>query len=356
MNVGILTIYAVPNYGAMLQAYGLSSYLKSQGVNAEIVDYRQPELDQYFRFKLTFPPALNRWRFIRNCSRFVEKWIPKGAGVARSFEEIQPHLGKYDAFITGSDQVWFTGPVQFYDRMFFLDFPTPGKRKISYAASAGGNESFGEFEDQVRKAINDFDHLGVRDAHTASLVAPLTEKPLKQTVDPVFLHGFDELLSAHSPSDEPYILVFGDFRGELAKVLSEVRALTGINKVISLQYPCPEATDRLSVAGPIEWLNHFKHAAFVVTSYFHGTVAAVKFHRPFVSVPTPGRRHKVATLLEPLGLRGRCFLNDAELKQLSEVVRKSVEWSAVDQKLDPMIASSKEFLRNALSLSTSNLS
>ena len=353
MNVGILTIYAVPNYGAMLQAYGLSSYLKSEGVNAEIVNYRQPELDQYFRFKLRFPPALNRWRLVRNCSRFVEKWIPKGSDMASSFDEIQPYLGKYDAFITGSDQVWFTGPVQFYDRMFFLDFPAPGKRKISYAASVGGNESFGEFEDQVRRAINDFDHLGVRDAHTASLVEPLTEKPLKQTVDPVFLHGFYELLSNKRTSREPYILVFGDFQEGLSRVVREVRKATGINKVISLQYKCQEATDRLPVAGPVEWLNHFKQAAFVVTSYFHGTVAAVKFHRPFVSIPTPGRRHKVAALLEPLGLRDRCFLSDEELGNLPDVACRPVEWSAVDERLDPMIASSKEFLRNALSLSPS---
>lgn len=348
MKVGILTIFAVPNYGAMLQAHGLSSYLRSEGIDAEVINYRQPDLEEYFRFKWKFPPAVNHWRRLRNCSRFVEDTIPKGSQVTRSLDEFHQQISKYDAFITGSDQVWFTGPVQFYDRMFFLDFPALGKRKISYAASAGGNVNFGEFENKVCAALEGFDHLGVRDAHTESLIRPLTQKQIFRTVDPVLLYGFDELLSEKPPVDEPYILVFGDFRGELSRVIRDVREATGIRRVISLQYPCPEATSRLGTAGPVEWINYFKHASFVVTSYFHGTVAAVKFERPFVTVPTPGRRHKVATLLEPLGLRQRCFLDAAELGKLPEIAREVLDWKTVNGKLDPMITASKKFLRNAL--------
>jgi Polysaccharide pyruvyl transferase len=348
MKVGIFTIFAVPNYGAMLQSHGLSSYLRGNGLDAEVINYRQPALESYFRFKWSFPPAVNHWRRLRNCERFVDNSIPTGSEIVRSLGEFQQHVSEYDAFITGSDQVWFTGPVQYYDRMFFLDFPARGKRKISYAASAGGNESFGEFEDSVREALRDFDCLGLRDAHTESLVRPLTDKAITRTVDPVFLHGFEELLSERSPESEPYVLIFGDFRGTLSQVIREVRVASGIKKVITLQYPCGEATSRLPSAGPGEWLNYFRHAAFVVTSYFHGTVAAVKFHRPFVTVPTAGRRHKVATLLEPLGLRRRCFLDAGEMESLPEIVGETIDWVAVDQKLNPLIDTSKDFLRNAL--------
>lgn len=348
MKIGILTIFAVPNYGAMLQAHGLSSFLRSQEFDAEVINYRQPELESYFRFKWSFPPAVNNWRRLRSCGRFVRESIPTGPVIVRNLNEFQRHISQYDAFITGSDQVWFTGPVQYYDQMFFLDFPAVGKRKISYAASAGGNQNFGEFEGRVREALKDFHHLGLRDAHTESLVRPLTNKPISRTVDPVFLHGYQELLSDHSPQSEPYVLVFGDFRGELSKVIRDVKNRTGIKKVVTIQYPCEEATSRLPAAGPVEWLNHFKHASFVVTSYFHGTVAAVKFNRPFVTVPTPGRRHKVATLLEPLGLRRRCFLDSSELELLPGIVGETIDWVGVDEKLKPMIDASKDFLKIAL--------
>lgn len=348
MKIGISTIFAVPNYGAMLQAYGLSSHLRAAGLDAEVINYRQPALEEYFRFKFTLPPAVHHWRRLRGGRQFVEKSIRKGSPVVRSAEEFLPQVANYDALITGSDQVWFTGPVQYYDRMFFLDFPAPGVRKISYAASAGGNESFGAFEGNVREALRDFDHLGVRDAHTASLIRPLTDKELTRTVDPVFLHGFDEILSDRKPAGAPYILVFGDFRGDLGRVIREVREATGIKRVVSLQYPCPEATERLPSAGPVEWLNGFRHADFVITSYFHGTVAAVKFQRPFVAIPTPGRRHKVATLLEPLGLRQRCFTDSAAIEPLSAIVRETIDWTMVNGKLKPMIEASKTFLRSAL--------
>ncbi|MBE2212326.1 MAG: polysaccharide pyruvyl transferase family protein, partial [Opitutaceae bacterium] len=301
MKVGIVTIFAVPNYGAMLQSYGLSSYLRGLGIDAEVVNYRQPALEDYFRFRLGFPPALKHWMRLRAGSAFVEQRLHKSPRQLRSVDEFMREADGYDALITGSDQVWFTGPVQYYDPMFFLDLPEARARKISYAASAGGNKTFGEHEDKVRTALSRFDHIGVRDAHTASLVRPLTDKPFTHTVDPVFVHDFAELLDERPPSSEPYVLVFGDFRGTLAEVVRQVRRQTGIGKVVTLQYPCPEATLRLASVGPVEWLNWFRHASFVVTSYFHGTVVAAKFRRPFVSVPTPGRREKVSTLLEPLG-------------------------------------------------------
>ena len=349
MKIGIITIFAVPNYGAMLQAYGLATHLRGQGHDAEVINYRQPALEQYFRLRWKFPPPVNHWRFLHNGARFVEQAIPKRLPELHSREELLPHVSNYDAFITGSDQVWFTGPVQYYDPMFFLDFPAPGKRKISYAASAGGNEDFGKFEPLVRNTLAGFDHLGVRDAHTEALVRPLTDKPLVRTVDPVFLHDFEEILAEKPPIEEPYVLVFGDFRDDLARVVQEASEATGIRKVVTLQYPCEAATDRLPYPGPVEWLNYFRHAEFVVTSYFHGTVAAVKFHVPFVSVPTPGRRHKVATLLEPLGLRSRCIIGNDDLLRLPVIARESIDWRDVDAKLAPMIAASDDFLRTALS-------
>ena len=246
MKVGIVTIFAVPNYGAMLQSYGLSSYLRGLGIDAEVVNYRQPALEDYFRFRLGFPPALKHWMRLRAGSAFVEQRLHKSPRQLRSVDEFMREADGYDALITGSDQVWFTGPVQYYDPMFFLDLPEARARKISYAASAGGNKTFGEHEDKVRTALSRFDHIGVRDAHTASLVRPLTDKPFTHTVDPVFVHDFAELLDERPPSSEPYVLVFGDFRGPLAEVVRKVRRQTGIAKVVTLQYPCPEATLRLA--------------------------------------------------------------------------------------------------------------
>ena len=46
MKLGILTFHYIPNIGATLQAYALCKYLRNQGVECEIIDYRCDSLDK----------------------------------------------------------------------------------------------------------------------------------------------------------------------------------------------------------------------------------------------------------------------------------------------------------------------
>ena len=54
--IGIITFHCSDNYGAMLQAYGLKTYLRSQGILADIVPY-EPFFD---RTKLVGPICSGR--------------------------------------------------------------------------------------------------------------------------------------------------------------------------------------------------------------------------------------------------------------------------------------------------------
>ncbi|MCI7617983.1 MAG: polysaccharide pyruvyl transferase family protein, partial [Firmicutes bacterium] len=40
MRVGILTFHCARNYGAVLQAYALQTYLEKQGHQVYVIDYR----------------------------------------------------------------------------------------------------------------------------------------------------------------------------------------------------------------------------------------------------------------------------------------------------------------------------
>lgn len=347
-RVGVFTIFNVPNYGAMLQSYALTNYLQGVGYDARVVDYQQPELRDYFKYRLSFPPQVRHWLRLHSCRKFVagnlrltEGFLP-GKGFVGSGE------GPFDAFITGSDQVWFTGPVQYYDRYFFLDFDTKGARRISYAASAGGTTNFGEFRGSVERAIKAFDYLGVRDAHTRSLIRPLTDANIEETVDPVYLHSFSEFIDSRPPMREPYVLVFGDLKGESLKILEAIKRKLGIKEIVTLQYANSMATRRVASPGPIEWLNWFYHSSFVVTSYFHGTVVATKFKKDFISIPTAGRVLKVRTLLEPLGLVERCLDKGSGGGALS-ILDRPIDWSDAHSKLNAKIERSKRFLATALS-------
>jgi len=348
MRVGIITVHSVPNYGAVLQAYALATHLRSIGHDASTIDYRQPQLEKMYKMHWSVPPALKHWLRLRRNNAFVEIQLPLSPKQCRSVAEFLPEIENYDAFITGSDQVWFTGPVQYYDPMYFLDFPAPGKRKISYAASAGGTTDFGEFIPKVRDALAQFDHIGVRDSHTAELVTPLAPQAPTQVVDPVFLCDFNQLVREKAPVAEPYLLVFGDFSGPLSPILQSLIKTTGTKKVISLQYPCSDATERVASPSPTDWLNYFRHATFVVTSYFHGAAIAAKFERPFISIPTPGRRIKVATMLDWMGLSRRCFLTQPTPAECSARATEPIDWADMKQRLGTKVGQSKAFLELAL--------
>ena len=40
MKIGVLTFHCAHNYGAMLQCYALQEYLKGQGHEVYVIDYR----------------------------------------------------------------------------------------------------------------------------------------------------------------------------------------------------------------------------------------------------------------------------------------------------------------------------
>ncbi len=349
MKIGIITIHNPPNYGAMLQAYALSSHLSSKGHEVEIVDYDQPDLHEYFRFKWSFPPRVTNWLRLKRCSAFVRDKQIKSARTYPSPEAFLPDARKYDALITGSDQVWFTGPVQYYDPLYFLDIPDCEARKISYAPSAGGTTDFEQFTPKVQSALAGFDHISVRDDNTHSLIKPLTDKPITRVVDPTFLCDFEELLTPQSPQPEPYLLLFGNISPKWSGLIQSVAKQLGVKRIVTLQYKNANATHRIGAPSPETWINHFKHAKGVITSYFHGTAFSINFQRPFLAIPTPGRVKKVRALLSDAAIPER-FVDDAEdPATVPERFAQSIDWKSVQGSLGQKIEASKTFLENALS-------
>ena len=51
-KIGILTFHNCVNYGAVMQAYGLQSFLESKGYDVEIVDYVNEKIDSELNAKI----------------------------------------------------------------------------------------------------------------------------------------------------------------------------------------------------------------------------------------------------------------------------------------------------------------
>ena len=57
MKIGIVTIYNVPNYGAILQAYSLAEYLRREGHEVVLFNVDSPKRHPYI-YKLKYETAI----------------------------------------------------------------------------------------------------------------------------------------------------------------------------------------------------------------------------------------------------------------------------------------------------------
>jgi len=232
--------------------------------------------------------------------------------------------------------------------MFFLDIPNFEGKRISYAPSVGGGTGFGRFLEQVKNSIRNIDFLSVRDSHTEAVIKKFITADIKRVVDPVLLYSFKDIVADEPPTDEPYLLVFGDFKDRECDAIKKLARSKGLSKIVSLQHRNSVATQRVPAPSPQDWISYFKYSSYTITSYFHGAVVAVKFQRPFTAIPTPGRRRKVKTLLETLGAENRYLETIKTPDSLIENSKNPLNWAAISKNLDRAFTHSITFLKQAL--------
>ena len=133
-KIGIITFHRAKNYGAVLQAYALQHTLEQLGSDCEIVDYKCENIDngyKPFQFSKTDPIKSilksivmyrKRAKRIEQFSSFYNNYL-KISDKTYSDSDISECKNLYDAFISGSDQVWGPGKEGINpDSIYFLSF------------------------------------------------------------------------------------------------------------------------------------------------------------------------------------------------------------------------------------------
>ncbi len=302
-RIAILTTHRANNFGAMLQAYSLVTYLREQGAEAEIFDYRTPLFEKQYH---------TGWRFGRNPIRTLKYlywyWHDE-RNARRKFEEFRKTLPmsrpypsrrsllnaekEYDVFIVGSDQVWKPAqtapqnPIHF-DRTYLLDFVNE-KRKYAYADSIGVStiqpESLIPEYDAAWRA---FDGISMREKMGAQFVDGCIGKVIPTVVDPVFLHdcGFWRNIMSRLLLPERYVIVYNvqHYRKESLWMVGQAREFAERigAKVLNILVPSAPGSRMggcdLSV-GPREFLSLIEGAMAVFTNSFHATAFSILFKK-----------------------------------------------------------------------------
>lgn len=343
-KVGILTFHYSNNYGAVLQAYGLSKALQEMGCDVEVIDYRP--LAARLRYSGHWPKraksflrvAVSRWRF----HRFRHSYLPLSRTYL-SMEDLEKDPPKVDCMICGSDQVWNVSSFRGFDPVFFLAFlKDSGPRRVSYAATFGNAEYLGLRRQNICELLSRFDHLSVRDLKSQRMVRDLTGRSAEHVLDPSFLADYGPI-TPPPVINPPYILMNCFGGTDLSKTAVQMFCHHFDIPIVSVGRRV-KGTKAVN-AGPLQWLSLMRHADFICTNSFHGTCFSLINGKQFVMLPNPGAMSRLEDLLETAGLQNRLVCDSRELEK---ALGSRIDYAAALSCINEARERSSAYLRHAL--------
>ena len=270
----------------------------------------------------------------------------------------QLEQNRYDIMVVGSDVVWAQNEFNI-NRLKFLDFKLRKPfKKLSYAASFGENWIPKRNKKYIKKCLDDFDVISVREKSSLDLLKSIGVENAVHVCDPTLLLSADEWSSVAEPVqeiNEKYIFVY-----LLGKDVSQREAINNLAKKYNLKIATiPHANNvydsvddnfgdyKLMDASPENWLWLIKNAEYVITDSFHGTVFSTIFSKNFLVT----KRHyeqdinmRMTDYLDTIGEQDK-FVDILSVDSLDDFVW---DYEKIYKITDEFIEKSKEYLEKAL--------
>lgn len=185
MKVGILTLHRAINYGAVWQCWALKRICESLGHQVEVIDYN-PFGHYTYKGFLRYRPdkALAYVRNFRFFNSFVDTML-NPTEHTESHEWMVENPPGEEAYIVGSDTVWCNAVVGDLVNSYLLDFAPENVRKISYAASVGGEVDSNK--NMFRKYLPTFHAVSVREPMYLKELSEWARQEVVDVCDPTLL-------------------------------------------------------------------------------------------------------------------------------------------------------------------------
>ena len=363
-KIGLITIYHVPNYGSVLQAYATQVLLEKLGHECHIINYKYPNEYHYSlgRQRQSIKSKIGRF-FGLNASHRKANKLESFKKAHFNFTALHSNLNElknacwndYDIFVVGTDQVW-KSKYTLGDTAFLLSFTPDNKKRISIASSFATDSIPDKYRERYRKYLSRFSAISVREQNGIEII----EKELsincspKVVLDPTLLISKEEWLKTIPRSNfrkkKKYILLYMltyafEPRPYIFEVLKHLQKQDDYDIIALEGYTSANNAGGLNMidksdASIPEFIDLFANADVVVTSSFHGTAFAVNFGIPLVSI-VPGDKgdDRQSSLLRNIGLEqcitpigteiqriAHSYNMETAKKMLEESRNSSVEW------------------------------
>lgn len=370
-DVGILTFHCSDNYGAMLQACGLKTWLLEQGIRTDVVRYEPPYMTgRHWRIPYVPIPGLKgRIWCVKNMldgyrihKKMGADYTEQRANMRRFREEhlvdpahpvllFAPQLASlpYRNYVVGSDQIWNPNITCGLRKAYFGAFSNRRRKKVvAYAASFGGSSIPSSYDGQFARLIQNVDAVSVREEAAIPYVKRFYKGEVTAVLDPVFFLPKETWQKMErAPKQKGYIFVYiTEKNQELTDYVKDLSKKTGL-PVVETRTGRLGADDSFQVdytTGPAEFLGYIHHADYVVTNSFHGVAFSILFQKRFLAFLHRSLGARIRNILRIHGLEGRI----CEEGRVPEI-EAYVDWDEVVRRTEEHRESSGRFLLEHLS-------
>jgi len=361
MKIAILTQPLKSNYGGLLQAYALQKVLKEMGHEVLTLDIDiKPTFYKDFRSTigrivrkyifhqkninniLPVRPSKSEYKII---SQHTQKFIKNNIETTEKLQSIKKisilKNYNFDAFIVGSDQVWrpcYSPGIT----AFYLDFLGNDKitKRIAYAASFGvDNWEYDEVLTKNCKCLaQKFDAISVRENSGVQLCKKYLDVNATHVLDPTMLLNQEDYISLINKDNTNksntlmvYVLDKSEEKEYMVQKISKLLDLS-INTIMPIKKYSKKSRKNINdcIFPPVSnWLKGFIDAEYVITDSFHGTVFAIIFNKPFITIGNNSRGlSRFTSLLKIFGLESRLILSSDNLTK--ELIEAPIDFKKVN--------------------------
>lgn len=372
-KVGILTFHASHNYGSVLQAYALQNIVKTScKCDCEIINFitdRQKEMYSIFYKINSMKDILRNVRVIlykyrirkdrfEDFNKFIEGHLNLSEKIYKNKEELEQDVNVYNTIVCGSDQIWNL-TIKDFDYSYFAPFNGEFK-KISYAPSCGGDDIFKKIlnNEKVKKYINDFDSLSVRENVAKDMLQKVTNKDISVVLDPTLLirkEKWDSICNDRFIKED-YIFFYSiDYNDDVVKMAKNISEKLNLPVYILFNTPSGYKKSLMNFKfakseAPQDFISLIKNAKLVLSNSFHGTVFSIIYRKAFYvlrgtydgKINTDDR---ITTLLGKFKIKDR----EINISNLSEkYISCDIDYSDNEKYIESEIEKSIEYLRNSI--------
>lgn len=348
----------VNNYGSLLQAFSLKKILQKLGHDVYFIDIKPNSEDNKAlnNNAMTFQHEFSEYSsnpFISALKK-INRTLPKRflfkiktVKLNNIFDDFRVKIlgicgneneQHYDCCVIGSDEVFncmqkvpWGLTSQLYGNVDLAD------HVITYAASCG----YATIENVPKEAIpiikKGFDKVeafSVRDVNTYNFVRNIIgehdNRYIGFNLDPALIGDFDKYITMYGDGlklPDKYCLIYA-YSGRIYKKedINDIKKFCkerNLKIVVAGTYQI--WADNFLVANPFQLLWAFKHASFVLTDTFHGTIFSYKYSDRYAIIKRESNENKLGDLVNRLNIQNHLIEDFSRLNDVYQIKSKQEE-------------------------------